>query len=230
MPGHQTSPARGWSSVVGRQRLVHAGEGAKGCPDRWPQSPRGSWHGAGAVPEPGLPIPPKGASRPRLLPSPASAPGWVSDPCTQSALTRRGSAGVLTVRCTRTHAPPKTSLPAPQHCPNQRPVPKEAAAPGEPDGQSFRCLPRPPKPCRCPGLPRSGKRQLPLSPAPSQPRPAWGWGKQFPVHGTPPPTSAHFMDAKIMAPRADGLALWSRPGRCWQSRNSGSESWVLSTP
>lgn len=46
MPGHQTSPARGWSSVVGRQRLVHAGEGAKSFPERGTQAGQTGGHRA----------------------------------------------------------------------------------------------------------------------------------------------------------------------------------------
>lgn len=155
-------------------------EGDAGGPDRRPQSPRGSWHGAGAVPEPGLPIPPKGASRPRLLPSLASAPGWVSDTCTQSALTRRGSAGALTVRCTRTHTLPKTSLPAPQHCPNQRPVPKEAAAPG---GARRPVLQVPAAPSQALPLPRSAHIRKEAAPSVSCPLaapPCVGLGQAVP--------------------------------------------------
>lgn len=180
MPGHQTSPARGWSSVVGRQRLVHAGEGAKGCPDRWPQSPRGSWHGAGAVPEPGLPIPPKGASRPRLLPSPASAPGWVSDPCTQSALTRRGSAGVLTVRCTRTHAPPKTSPSCPTALPKPASGPKGSSGPR---GARRPGLQVPAAPSQALPLPRSAQIRKEAAPSVSCPLaalPCVGLGQAVP--------------------------------------------------
>ena len=136
MPGHHTSPPRGWSSV-------HAGEGAKSCPERGTQAGQTGGHralgGAGRRLGPSLYL--ACPSRLRTPRDPASCPpllqllGWVSDTCTQSTLTRRGSAGVLTVRCTRIHAPPKTSpscftaLPKPASGPNRSSSPGGARRP-----------------------------------------------------------------------------------------------------
>lgn len=195
--GHPLSPPRGWSYALGVGVDAHGEGGA--LPERGPQAGetggperQGPRARAGAGLDPGLPSPPKDAVRPLpALPCFGTLAGFPTPAPKAPGEKLQVSLG----RGRPESSPCFAAWPEPPPSLGRRgsrgePWAARHALPGPAAPPSRACLPL----AHAPRSPTLNRAAASLS--------QW--------------TAARFTEEKIMVPRA----LWSQPGRCWQSGDS----------